>query len=66
MLWCCDAHCEVAEVLTMPRSGKLNRGLSQFERTCGHDHSGSISQCGLRGGDVAMGEHSWESENSGN
>ncbi len=28
----CNAHCEVAEVLTMPRPGKLNRGLSQCER----------------------------------
>ncbi len=28
-------HCEVAEVLTMPRPGKLIRGPSQCERTWG-------------------------------
>ncbi len=44
-----NAHCEVAEVFTMPRQGKLNRGLSQCERACGHGNSGSVSQCG-RGG----------------
>ncbi len=47
----CNAHCEVAEVLTMPRPRKLNRGLSQCERTWGHGNSGSVSQCGRRGGD---------------
>ncbi len=45
-----SAHCEVAEVLTMPRPGKLNHGLSQCERTCGHGNSVSVSQCGHGGG----------------
>ncbi len=31
----CNAHCEVAEGLTMPRPGKLNRGLSQCGRRGG-------------------------------
>ncbi len=48
----CNARCEVVEVLTMPRSGKRNRVLSRFERTCGHGNSGSISQCGRRGGGI--------------
>ncbi len=53
-----NAYCEVPEVLTMPRPGKLNRGLSQCGRTCGHGNSGSVSQCGRRGeGDLATGEH---------
>ncbi len=46
----CNAHCEVAEVLTMPWSGLLNRGLSQCERTCGHGNGGSVCQCGRTGG----------------
>ncbi len=33
-----------------PRPGKPNRGLSQCKRTCRHGNSGSVSQCGLRGG----------------
>ncbi len=45
-----NAHCEVAEVLTMPRPGKLSRGLSQCGRTCGHGNSGSVSQCELKEG----------------
>ncbi len=45
-----NAHCEVAEVLTMPRPGELNRGLSQYERACGYGNSGSVSQCGRRVG----------------
>ncbi len=62
-----NAHCEVAEVLTMPRPGKLNRWLSQYERTCGHDNSGSVSQSGRRGGgSLAIDEHFLESEKSGN
>ncbi len=61
-----NAHCEVAEVLTMPRPGKLNRRLSQCGRTCRHGNSGSVSQCGRRGGDLATGEHFLESEKSGN
>ncbi len=56
----------MAEVLTMPRPGKLNRGLSQCERTCGHGNSGSVSQCGHREGDLATDEHFLESEKSGN
>ncbi len=40
---------EVAEVLTKPRPGKLDRRLSQCGRTCGHGNSGSVSQCGRRG-----------------
>ncbi len=48
----CNAHCEVVEVLTMPRPRKLNRGLSQCERTCGHGNSGSVSQCGRMGGGI--------------
>ncbi len=47
-----NAHCGVAEVLTMPRPGKLNRGLSQCGRTCGHGNSGSVSKCGRRGGEA--------------
>ncbi len=35
---------------TRPRPGKPNRGLSQCKRTCGHGNSGSVCQCGLRGG----------------
>ncbi len=62
----CTVHCEVAEVLTMPRSGKLSRGLSQCERTCGHGNRGSVSQYGRRGRDLATGEHFLESEKSGN
>ncbi len=31
-----NAHCEVTEVLTMPRPGKLNRELSKCKRTGGH------------------------------
>ncbi len=49
----CNAHCEVAEVLTMPRPGKLNRGPSQCERTNGHGNSGSVSQCRRRGGGLS-------------
>ncbi len=60
-----NAHCEVAEVLTMPRPGKLNRGLSRCERTCGYGNSGSVSQCKRRGGDLATGEHFLESEKMG-
>ncbi len=48
-----NAHCEVAEVLTMPRRGKLNRGLSQCERACGHGNIGSVSQCGRGGGGLS-------------
>ncbi len=44
---------------TRPRPGKLNRGLSQCERTCG-----SVSQCG--GGGLATCDHFLESEKSGN
>ncbi len=33
-----------------PRPVKLNRGLSQGERTYGHGSSGSVSQCGRKGG----------------
>ncbi len=44
----CNAHCEVAEILTRP--GKLNRELSHYERTCGHGNSSSVSQWGGRGG----------------
>ncbi len=62
----CNAHCEVAEVLTMPRPGKPNRGLCQCERTCGHGNSGSVNQCGRRGGRLPTGEHFLESEKSGN
>ncbi len=61
----CNAHGEVAEVLTMPRPGKLNRGLGQCERTCGHGNSGSASQCEHSGGDLATGEHFLESEKMG-
>ncbi len=62
-----NAHCEVAEVFTMPRPRKLNRGLRQCERTCGHGNSDSVSECGRRGGgDLATGEHFLESEKSGN
>ncbi len=63
-----NAHCEVSEVLTMPRPGKLNRGLSQCERVCGHGNSGSVSQCGRRrgGGGIATCEHFLESEKNGN
>ncbi len=49
-----NGHCEVAEVLTKPRPGKLNRGLSQCERACGHGNSGSVSQCGRKGGGGAL------------
>ncbi len=35
---------------TRPRPGKPTRGLSQCKRACGHGNSGSVSQCGLRGG----------------
>ncbi len=56
----------VAEVFIMPRPRELNRGRSQCERTCGHGNSGSVSQCGRRGGDLATGEHFLESEKSGN
>ncbi len=60
-----NAHCEVAEVLTMPSPGKLNRGLSQCGRTCGHGNSGSVSQCGRRReGELATGEHFLDSEKS--
>ncbi len=45
----CNAHCEVAEAFTTPRPRKLNRELSQCERTCGHGNSGSVSQCERRG-----------------
>ncbi len=45
------AHCEVANVLTRP--GKLNRGLSQCECTCGHDNSGGVIQCGCMGGGLS-------------
>ncbi len=64
----CNAHCKVAEILTKPRQGKLNCGLSQCERICGHGNSGSVSQCGHRewGGDLATGEHFLKSEKSGN
>ncbi len=66
----CNANCEVAEVLTMPRPGKLNRGLSQCKCTCGYGNSGKISQCGRGGGgglgDLATGENFLESEKSGN
>ncbi len=63
-----NARCEVAEVLTMPRPGKLNRGLSQCGRTCGHGNSGSVSQCGSRGGGggLATCGHFLESEKGGN
>ncbi len=47
-----NVHCEVAEVLTMPRPGKRNSELDQCERTCGHGNSGSVSQCRRRGGGV--------------
>ncbi len=61
-----NAHCEVAEVLTMLRPGKLNRGLSQCERICGHGNSGSVSQCERRGGgDLATDQHFLESEKMG-
>ncbi len=46
----CNAHCEVAEVLTVPRAGQLYRELSKCERTCGHGNSGSVSQCWRREG----------------
>ncbi len=62
----CNARCEVVEVLTMPRSGKRNRVLSQFERTCGHGNSGRISPRGRRGGGLTICEHSLESGKSGN
>ncbi len=45
-----NAHCEVAEVLTMPRPGTPNRGRSQCGRTCGHGNSGSVSLCELKEG----------------
>ncbi len=61
-----NAHCEVAEVLTMPRPRKLYRGLSQCRRTCGHGNSGSVSQCGRREGGLAKCEHFLESEKTGN
>ncbi len=61
-----NAHCEVAEVLTMPRPGKPNRGLSQYGRTGGHSNSGSVSQCGRRRGGLATCEHFVESGKSGN
>ncbi len=52
---------------TRPRPGKLNRELSQCERTCGHGNSGSVSQCGRRGGgSLATCEHFLESEKNGN
>ncbi len=60
-----NAHCAVPEVLTIPRPGKLNRGPSQCERTCGHGNSGSVRQGGRWGGDLATGEHFLESEKSG-
>ncbi len=63
----CNAHCEVDQVVTMPRPEKLNRGLSHCERTGGHGNSGSVSHCGRRGwGDLATGEHFLESGKSGN
>ncbi len=34
---------------TRARPGKLNSGLSQCERTCGHGNSVSVSQCGPGG-----------------
>ncbi len=49
----CNANCEVAEAFTMPRPGKLNRGLSQCERTGGHGNSGSVSQCGHKEGGLS-------------
>ncbi len=61
-----NAHCEVAEVLTMPRPGKLHRGPNQCERTCGHGNSSNVSQCRRRGGGLATGEHFLESEKSVN
>ncbi len=54
-------------VLLMSRPGELNRGLSQSERICGHDNSGSVNQCGHREeGDLATGEHFLESGKNGN
>ncbi len=51
----------------MPRPGKLNCGLSQCERTCGHGNSGTVSQSERKGGgDLATGEHFLESEKNGN
>ncbi len=52
-----NAHYEVTEVLTMPRPGKLNRGLSKCKRAGGHDNSGIASQCGRRSGGLATCEH---------
>ncbi len=38
---------------TRPGVGKLNHGPSQFERTCGHGNSDSVSECGRRGGGLS-------------
>ncbi len=51
---------------TQPKPGKLNRGLSQCEHTCGHGNSGSASRCGRRrGGGLATFDHFLESEKVG-
>ncbi len=49
-----DNDSEYARIARIParksiRSGKLNHGLSQCGRTCGHCNSGHISQCLRRG-----------------
>ncbi len=51
-----SAHCEVAEVLTMPRPGKLNRGPSQRERASAQGHPGTRRPRGppWRGGRSTM------------
>ncbi len=51
----------------MPRPGKLNRGLSQRERTYGHGNSGSASQCECRGGGAKRHVSTfWSQKKSGN
>ncbi len=56
---------------TRPERGKLNRGLSQCEGTCGHGNSGSVSRYGRKGrgggvGGLTTSEHFLEWEKSGN
>ncbi len=52
----CNALSEVAEVLNIPRPGKLYRSLSQCERTYGH---GNCSRDTGGGGVLATGEQFW-------
>ncbi len=60
-----NAHCEVTEVLTMPRPGELNRGLSRGSVQAGMATVVVSVNAGAGGGSLATCRHFLESEKSG-